>query len=157
MPNSNPNWFVADRSAVLAKLLLIARGGVRVRTQRELDDGADMLVEIDSDAGLSTRMFVVQVRGTLSSDPSDWTQTMTRFFEVNGQPAFLPVCAFVINVRDDQALYAWIVEPVVRATGPSLWNHSAVKFQSLDEGAAAAILDQVAAWYAARARLLQPA
>jgi hypothetical protein len=150
-------WYVRDRSVVTAKLHLTRRGGVRIVSLRQLDDGDDLVVEVRTGDGLSTRMFVVQVRGTLAPDPADWTDAMARLLRDDANPAFLPVCAFVIHARDERGIWAWISEPVIRADGPGLHDHLVVQPRELDAAAAAGVIDQTAAWYEARARQLQPA
>lgn len=150
-------WFVRDRSEAMARLYLTARGGVQVGVLRHVTDGADLVVEPRTGDGLSTRALVVQVRGTQSTDPADWADDLSRLLRDEGNPGFLPVCAFVIEVRHDRGVWAWITEPVVRSDGPILYDHQHARPLPLDNAAAAGVVDQVAAWYAARAQQLQPA
>lgn len=124
---------------------------------RQVEDGADLLLELRAGGGLSTRMFVVQARGTPSHDPGEWANILSRMLRSDTDPAFLPVCGFVFNLPGEGGAWAWIAEPVVQPDGPVLRDHDHVQPQSLDDPAAAQIIDQVAAWYAARAAQLQPA
>ncbi len=72
---------MAERSeATLAGRIATSRRDVRVREERKHESGLDFLVEIDTDDPLSTQLFVVQVKGTTSSDPNDWMQNVKQFF-----------------------------------------------------------------------------
>lgn len=157
MSNTHEPWFVAERSEALAGLLLTSRKDVRVRDERKHDSGLDFLVEIDSDDPLSTQLFMVQVKGTTSSDPNDWMQNVNQFFRGSGRPIYLPVCVFVVNVRDNKAFYAWVAEPLVEAKGATLRFHETGRFHPLDPAAVREIIDRVKAWYHALPNQLTPA
>ena len=122
MSNAKEPWFVVDRSEALAGLLLTSRGDVQVQKERKRDDGVDFLVGINTGEPLSTRLFVVQVKGTTSSNPNDWMPNVEQLFN-GGGPVFLPACVFVVNVRDNESQYAWVAEPVVAADGAKLVVH----------------------------------
>ena len=113
MSSTNEPWFVEERSEALAGVLLSSRKDVRARVERKHDSGLDFLVEISTGDPLSTQLFVVQVKGTTSSDPNDWMQDVKQLFRGTGSPIYLPVCVFVVNVRDNKAFYAWVAEPQV--------------------------------------------
>src|SRR6478752_4096501 len=98
MSTTRQPWFVEERSEALAGVLLTSRKDVRVRDERKHDRGLDFLVEIDTGEPLSTQLFVVQVKGTTSSDPNDWMQNIEQLFRGSGSPIYLPVCVFVVNV-----------------------------------------------------------
>jgi Domain of unknown function (DUF4365) len=157
MSSTNEPWFVAERSEALAGVLLTSRKDVSIRHERKQDGGLDFLVEIDTDDPLSTQLFVVQVKGTTSSDPNDWMQNVKQLFRGRGSPIYLPVCVFVVNVRENQAFYAWVAEPQVEAKGATLRFHETGSFQPLDPAAVADIIDRVKAWYHVLPSQLLPA
>jgi hypothetical protein len=68
MPTANEPWFVTERSEALAGLLLTSREDVSVRSEQKRDGGLDLLVDVGSGGLLGSQFFVVQVKGTLSSD-----------------------------------------------------------------------------------------
>ena len=105
MSSTNEPWFVAERSEALAGLLLTSRKDVRVRNERKHENGPDFLVDIGTDDPLSTQLFVVQVKGT-TSEPKDWLPIVKPSFRGLGSPIYLPVCVFVVNVRENKAFYA---------------------------------------------------
>lgn len=157
MSDTNEPWFVAERSEALAGALLTSRKDVRVRDERKNGAGLEFLVEIDTGDPLSTKLFVVQVKGTMSSDPNDWTQAVQQFFRGNGRTISLPVCVFVVNVRENKAFYAWVAEPQVEAKGATLRSHETGTFEPLDPAAVGDIIDRVKAWYDVLPNQLMPA
>ena len=157
MSSTNEPWFVAERSEALAGVLLTSREDVRVRYERKHDSGLDFLVEIDTGDPLSTQLFVVQVKGATSSDPNDWIQEVKPLFRGQGSPIYLPVCVFVVNVRENEAFYAWVAEPQVEAKGATLRFHETGPFHPLDPAAVSDIIDRVKAWYQALPNQLMPA
>jgi len=156
MSNKKEPWFVVERSEALAGLLLTSRDDVRVQKERKLDDGVDFVVEINTGEQLSTRLFVVQVKGTTSSSPNDRMQNVKQLFKA-GSRLFLPACVFVVNVRDNRSQYAWLAEPVVEAKGAKLVFHQDGLFQGLDTSAVTEIVERVKAWYDALPKQTMPA
>jgi hypothetical protein len=157
MSSTNEPWFVAERSEALAGVLLTSRKDVRVREERKHDSGLDFLVEIDTGDPLSTQLFVVQVKGTTSSDAKDWMQSVKQLFRGPGSPIYLPVCVFLVNVRENKAFYAWVAEPQVEAKGATLRFHESGTFHPLDSAAVSDIIDRVKAWYHVLPNQLMPA
>jgi hypothetical protein len=157
MSSTNEPWFVAERSEALAGVLLTSRKDVRVRDERRHDRGLDFLVEIDTGDPLSTQVFVVQVEGATSSDPNDWMQNVKQLFRGTGSPIYLPVCVFVVNVRENEAFYAWVAEPQVEAKGATLRFHETGSFHPLDATAVSDIIDRVKGWYQVLPNQLMPA
>ncbi len=155
MSNTKDTWFVVERSEALAGLLLTSRDDVKVHTERRLEDGVDFLVGVNNGKELSTRLFVVQVKGTTSSNPDDWMQNVKQLFKSG--PVYLPACVFVVNVRDNKSQYAWIAEPVVEAKIAKLIFHEGGSFQGLDTPAVTEIVDRVKAWYDALPKQVVPA
>ena len=157
MSSTNEPWFVVERSEALAGVLLTSREDVHVRDERKHDGGMDFLVEIDTGDPLSTQLFVVQVKGTTSSDPDDWMQDVQPLFRGRSRPISLPVCVFVVNVRENKAFYAWVAEPQVEAKGATLRFHETGTFRPLDSAAVNEIVEQVRAWYDVLPNQLMPA
>ncbi len=157
MSSTNEPWFVAERSEALAGLLLTSRKDVRIRDEQKHDSGLDFLVEIHTGDSLSTQLFVVQVKGATSSDPNHWMQNVKQLFRGRGTPTYLPVCVFVVNVRENKAFYAWVAEPQVEAKGATLRFHETGSFHPLDPAAVSDIIDRVKAWYHVLPSQLMPA
>lgn len=158
MTTEKTPWFVAERSAALAGLLLTARPEAHVRGERKHDDGADFFVEVNAGEDSSTRMLLVLARGTLSPEPQEWVRNVNALFHADGGKLYsLPACVFVSNVRDNRTVYAWLAEPLVGEKGATLKVHFQAAFRDLDAAAVDEIIGRVAAWYDALPRQLQSA
>jgi uncharacterized protein DUF4365 len=147
MPSDREDWFIGARSEALAGLLLTARDDVRVRSEEKKEDGVDFLVETKRGDPGSLRLFIVQVRGTTSSDRNEWLQSVNPLFRVNPQAIYLPACVFVVNVRDNHALYAWVAEPLVENESAKLLFHPPGDFHDLNKAAVDEIVGRVNQWY----------
>jgi hypothetical protein len=62
-----------------------------------------------------------------------------------------------VNVRENQAFYAWVAEPQVEAKGATLRFHETGTFHPLDPAAVGDTIDRVKAWYRALPNQLMPA
>ncbi len=152
-------WYVTERSEALAGILLTSRNDVRIWKKTQLDDRLLFHVAIDTGDPVSsaTQLFVVQVKGTMSADPNEWTQDVNRFFKTPGHVLHLPVCVWVVNVRENKAYFAWVAEPETTERGVKLRFHTTGSFLPLDTAAVNQIVDRVKAWYAALPKQLVPA
>ena len=156
MPGEKEPWYVVERSEAPAGLLLTSRKDVQVRGEQKKDDGVDLLVEVNQGECLSTRLFVVQVKGTTSSDQNQWMSGVKELYQHSRGSIYLPACVFVVNVRDNHAVYAWVAEPLVEEKGATLRFLPPGDFHALDQSAVDAIVDRVKAWYDALPRQLLP-
>jgi hypothetical protein len=147
MAEEKDPWFVIERSEALAALLLTNQKDVEVVFQRKKDDGADLVVGFDSRTSPPTRLFVVQVKGTVSANQTDWMQDIKQLFRAGGGQLCLPTCVFVVNVRDNKALYAWIAEPIAEPNRATLKFHQSPTFHELNDAAVTEIVRQVKAYY----------
>jgi len=145
MSDNDRNWFITERSEALASLMLTSRSDVAVESENKKDDGADFVVAVNSTEGPPTRLFVVQVKGTTSSDKGQWTENVKQLYKQG--PYYLPACVFVINVRSNEAAYAWVAEPEVVERGAKLNFFEHPDFHSLDRNAVDHIVNRVRQWY----------
>lgn len=113
MAEEKAPWFITERSVAIAGLLLTSRNDVTVRFKQEHDGGIDLLVELDTEGDHAMRMMAVQVKGTTSSEPSDWKELVKGFFRSGPNRILMPTSGFVVNVRDNMAVYAWVAEPII--------------------------------------------
>jgi hypothetical protein len=64
------------------------------------------------------------------------------------------VCLFFFTVRDEQAFFAWLAEPVVNRDGPKLLHHTRANCIALTNALLGDVVDRVVAWYDAVELLL---
>jgi hypothetical protein len=133
---------VVARSEALAGLLFTTRKDVEVRGEKKKDDWVDFLLAVNEGEPLPTRLFVVQVKGATSADPSDWMKGVKEIFQPGTGTLFLPVGFFVVNVRDNRVLYAWVAEPCADGQQAKLQMPPTLTFRDLDE-----IVNRLKAWY----------
>lgn len=147
MAEEKDPWFVIERSEALAALLLTNQKDVEVVFQRKKDDGVDLVVGLDNGTSPPTRLFAVQVKGTVSADPTDWVQNVKQLFRAGGGQFFLPTCVFVVNVRDNTTQYAWIAEPIAEPNRATLKFHQVPTFHELSDEAVMEVVGRVKAYY----------
>jgi hypothetical protein len=146
------NWFITERSEALASLMLTSRSDLSVRSENPQDDGVDFVVALNaSDNVPTTKFFVVQVKGTLSSDQGDWTENVKQLYKKGGA-FYLPACVFVVNVRKNDAACAWVAEPDVKSGNVGLNFFEHPDFHALDNAAVDQIVNRVREWYDAMPR-----
>jgi hypothetical protein len=151
-------WFVSERSEAFAGLLLTSRKDVRIQSKNETEGGVDFLVAVDEEGEpLSTRLLVVQVKGTTSSDKAEWMQGVKELFQIPNRAIYLPACVVVVNVRDNRAFYAWVAEPLVVSQGAKLRFLPPGEFHDLDRPAVDRIVERIKAWYDVLHRQFVPA
>lgn len=158
MSNASEPWFVKERSESLAAVLFTARSDVRVLKERLSSEGtADFLVQIEAGDPLSTPQFIVEIKGTTSSNSDEWMPSVKHLFRRAGSKIYVPVCVVVVNVRDNEAVYAWVAEPQVEPKRATLRFHEKGAFRPLDAAAVDEIVDRVKAWYDVLPHQLIPA
>jgi Domain of unknown function (DUF4365) len=140
-------WFVLERSEALASLLLGSRSDIYIRSERKTDEGIDFIVQLAPADPMTTRWFMVQVKGTLTSDKSLWMENAKQLFSVNNKQLYCPVCLFIIDVRTNNAEYSWIAEPLVQGDKAVLQFHQTGDFQPLNESVVDEIVKRVHGWY----------
>jgi hypothetical protein len=86
-----------------------------------------------------------------------WMENVKQLFRGPGSPIYLPACVFVVDVRENNAFYAWVAEPHAEGQGATLRFHETGIFHPLDTAAVNEIADRVRAWYQALPRRLQSA
>ena len=147
MAEEKDPWFVIERSEAIAALLLVDQEDVEVVFQRKKEDGVDLFVGIDGRTSPPTRLFVVQVKGTMSANPTDWMRNVKPLFQAGGRQLSLPTCVFVVNVRDNNTRYAWIAEPIAEPNRATLKFHNAPTFHEMNDAAVPEIVSRVKAYY----------
>jgi hypothetical protein len=62
----------------------------------------------------------------------------------NGQ---YPVCLFFFTIRNEQAVFTWLAEPVVNGDGPKLVHQTQALCVERTDAWLAEVVDRVVAWY----------
>jgi hypothetical protein len=64
------------------------------------------------------------------------------------------VCLFSFTVRDEQAFFSWLAEPVVNEGGPKLIHHTQATCVAATDALLGEVIDRVVAWYGAAESVL---
>ena len=58
-----------------------------------------------------------------------------------------PVCLFLITMREEQASFSWLAEPVLNGEAPKLVHHEKANCVPLTDELLGQVVEQVVAWY----------
>jgi hypothetical protein len=58
-----------------------------------------------------------------------------------------PVCLFVFTLRDEQAFFSWLAQPVVIGGARKLVHHDRANCVELTDELMDQVVDQITAWY----------
>jgi hypothetical protein len=141
-------WFFMERACAFASLMLTTDHKVKVQRHTGRDVAINLLVEILKRGKSTLRFFGVQVIPYMDL-PYIQNADEKVFFHRNRDKfeGGIPVCAFVIGVRNPEGIYRWVVEPLVDNNGARLNSDVDAYWQPLDEATATRLISQVNAWY----------
>jgi hypothetical protein len=149
MTNDAKEQFLAERVRALATVVLTRRGDLTVVDTKK-DTGLDFHVYIAREDKPMRLVFGVLLRGVPSPVTAGHANqvlgpTMGQF---QGMRKFTyPVCLFFFTVREEQAYFSWLAEPVVNGDGPKLVHHTQANCIELTDALLADVVDRVVAWY----------
>src|SRR5437660_712881 len=125
MTNDSKKRFVAERAQVLATIILTRRGDLTI-VDTKRDTGLDLHVFIDREDKPMRLTFGVLLRGVLSAVTPVQANRILRITmaQFQGMRKFTyPVCLFFFSMRDEQAFFSWLAEPVLADGAPKLVHH----------------------------------
>ncbi len=141
--------FLAERVRALATVILTRRDDLTVTATKQ-GTGLDLHVAIEREDKPMRLTFGVLLRGVSSSVTAEHANkvlgpTMGQF---QGMRKFTyPVCLFFFALRQEQAFFSWLAEPVLTKGGPKLIHHDKGHCVDLTDELLGRVLDQVVAWY----------
>lgn len=149
MTNESKEDFFADQVRALATILLTRRGDLAI-VETKKDTGLDFHVYIDREDKPMRLMFGVLLRGVPSPVATDQANkilgpTMGHF---RGMRKFTyPVCLFFFTLREEQAFFSWLAEPLVNDGVPKLAHHPEANVVPLTNERLDQVIHQIVAWY----------
>jgi hypothetical protein len=142
-------WFVGQRAFALASVLLSERKELAVWGQPGPDSGIDILAEITDGDRRTGRLFGVEVIGRLPANGhplEDGAWTSERAEKI--RTLMMPVCVFLIDVRANTGLFAWVLEPHENDQAPpKLVFQATPRWGNLDSAAIDQIVGRTNGWY----------
>lgn len=149
MTNEAKELFVADRARALATVILTRRSDLRIEETKRAT-GLDLHVYIDREDKPMRLAFGVLLRGVSSPMTAENANrvlgpTMGQF---QGMRKFTyPVCLFFFTMRDEQAFFSWLAEPVMSGAGPKLVHHVKANCVPLTDELLDDAVERVVNWY----------
>ena len=58
-----------------------------------------------------------------------------------------PVCLFFFTVREEQAFFSWLAEPVITGDAPKLVHHEKASCVPLTDELPGQVVERIVAWY----------
>jgi len=147
--NDSKEQFLGERVRALATIVLTRRGDLAI-VETKKDAGLDFHVYIDREDKSMRLMFGVLLRGVPSPVSIDHANkilepTMGQF---QGMRKFTyPVCLFFFTMREEQAFFSWLAEPVVNGAVPKLVHHAIANCVELTNERLDQVVDAIVSWY----------
>jgi hypothetical protein len=147
--NESRERFIADQVRALATVILTRRGDLTIFETKK-DTGLDFHVYIDREDKPMRLVFGVLLRGVPSPvTPGQASKvlgpTMGHF---QGLRKFTyPVCLFLFTMREEQAYFSWLAEPVVNDGVPKLVHRTKPNVVELTNQLLDDVVQQIVAWY----------
>ena len=149
MTSETNERYIGDQVRSRANVLLTRRDALRVVETKEQTD-LDLHVYADREDKPMRIVFGVLLRGVPSPTTAEQANkvlvpTMGHF---QGLRKFTyPVCLFFFTVREEQAFFSWLAEPVVNGEGPKLVHHTQANCVELTDAFLADAVERIVAWY----------
>jgi hypothetical protein len=148
---TNRDEFVAERTRIMARVVLTRRDDLAISRPSEGDADVDLLVDIRDRHNPGLRRFGVLLRG---ASPPATPETLKKTFNSalrsvrHLKHVAFPVCLLYFTMQDNQGYFAWLIEPVLTEEGnPKLASPTVSTLVPLDDAALTEIVDRVRAWY----------
>ena len=149
MTSDSKEQFLGERVRALATIVLTRRGDLSI-VETKKDTGLDYHVYIDREDKPMRLMFGILLRGVPSPVTGEHANkvlspTMGQF---QGMRKFTyPVCLFFFTMREEQAFFSWLAEPVVNDGVPKLVHHAKANCVELTSERLDQVVDGIVAWY----------
>ncbi len=149
MTDESKELFLADRVRAMATVILTRRDDLTI-TETKQSTGLDFHVYIDREDKLMRLAFGVLLRGVTSPVTADQANEVLKptMGQFRGMRKFTyPVCLFFFTMRDEQAFFSWLAEPVLTDDGPKLVHHEQAHCVNLTGELLDQIVGRVVNWY----------
>jgi hypothetical protein len=147
--NEAKEQFIAEAVRVMAAVILTRRGDLTL-VETKKDTGLDLHVTIDREDKPMRLVFGVLLRGVPSPMTAEQVNKVlgpTLGYFQGLRKFTYPVCLFFFTLREEQAFFSWLAEPVVNGDTPKLVHHDKAKCVPLTDKLLGRIIEQIVAWY----------
>ena len=149
MTNDSREQLMAERLRALATVILTRRGDLTI-VETKRDTGIDFHVSIDREDKPMRLTFGILLRGMPSSVTVEQANQILgpTIGQFQGMRKFTyPVCLFFLTMRDEQAFFSWLAEPVLTGGAPKLVHHDKAHCVPLTDELLEQVIEQIVAWY----------
>ena len=149
MTNESRKQFLAERVRALATVVLTRRGDLTIVDTKK-DTGLDFHVYIEREDKPMRLTFGVLLRGVPSPATAESANKVLRptMGQFQGMRKFTyPVCLFFFAMREEQAFFSWLAEPVVTGGSPKLLHHHAADCIPLTDELLGRVVERIVNWY----------
>jgi hypothetical protein len=156
MTSETNERYISGQVRSRANVILTRRDDLLVVETRE-QTGLDLHVYVDREDKPMRLVFGVLLRGVpspMTAEQANKVLVPTMGFFQGLRKFTYPVCLFFFTVREEQAFFSWLAEPVVNGDGPKLIHHTQANCVELTDAVLADVVDRVVAWYDAVASVL---
>lgn len=149
MTNESKGQLLAEQVRALATIILTRRDDLTV-VETKRDTGLELHVYIDREDKPMRLTVGVLLRGVTSSMTAKQVNkvlgpTMGQF---KGMRKFTyPVCLFFFTLREQQAFFSWLAEPIVTGGAPKLAHREKADCVELTDELLNRAIEQIVAWY----------
>jgi hypothetical protein len=149
MTNEAKEQLMAEQVRAMATVLLTRRADLTiVDTRRET--GLDLHVQVNREDKPMRLTLGVLLRGVVSPVTAEAANQMLvpTLGQFQGMRKFTyPVCLFFFTLRQEQAFFCWLAEPVVAGGAPKLVHRDRADCVPLTDDLLDQVLREVVAWY----------
>ena len=149
MTSETNERYVGGQVRSRANVILTRRDDLRVGETKD-QTGLDMHVYVGREDKPMRLVFGVLLRGVPSPTTADQANEVlvpTMGFFQGLRKFTYPVCLFFFTVREEQAFFSWLAEPVVNGDDPKLVHHTQANCVELTDALLADVVGRVVAWY----------
>jgi hypothetical protein len=147
--NEAKEQFIAEQVRALATVFLTRRGDLTIVDTKQ-DTGLDLHVTINREDKPMRLTLGILLRGVPSPVSAEAANQLLgpTLGQFQGLRKFTyPVCLFLFTLRQEQAFFSWLAEPVVTNGMPKLVHHTKADCVELTDALLERALDQVVTWY----------
>jgi len=148
--------FLGEWAKAAATVRLTRRGDLTINETKQ-DTGIDFHVQIDREDKSMRLIFGVLLRAVPSPVTAEHANQVLRptMGQFLGMRKFTyPVCLFFLTMREDQAFFSWLAEPILADESPKLVHHVRPDCIPMTDGFLDHAIERIVAWYDAVEALL---
>jgi hypothetical protein len=147
--NEAQEQFIGEQVRALATVFLTRRGDLTIVDTKQ-DTGVDLHVYVNREDKPMRLTLGILLRGVVAPVTAAAANKLLgpTLGQFRGLRKFTyPVCLFLFTLRQEQAFFSWLAEPIMKDGAPKLVHRDQAECALLTNDLFERALDQVVAWY----------